>query len=173
MKGSLQDAAKTLRFVRLWPRAVALMLGLGLVLWLLSQATDSPTGLVSQMPVALFGTAWAALTVHLATLRWAWRVDAGVLDVDRGSWLRTRRRRLARPDLRQLSHQLVYSSRTNRGPLVEHRRLLAHPPGGPKVVLTPALTGAGSAQLLAWHLQRALDASARSAPGDDGDKLPR
>jgi hypothetical protein len=39
--------------------------------------------------------------------------------------------------------------------------------------LTPALAGTGSAQVLAWHLQQALDASARLAPDDDGAHMAR
>jgi hypothetical protein len=173
VRGVLQGPGATLHFVRRWPQVGAAVLVLGVLAWLLASLGGGASGPVGLVLRALSGTAGLALALHLATLRWTWRLDAGTLEVDRGSWLRDKRLRLDRRDLRSLSHQLVYSSSTNRGPMVEHRRLLAHPPGGPKLALTPALAGTGSAQVLAWHLQQALDASARLAPDDDGAHMAR
>ena len=173
VRGGLQGPGARLHFVRRWPLVAAVLLVLVLLGGLAAQ-TGSTAGadggasrLFNLALRALVGTAGLALALHLATLRWVWRLDAGALDVDRGSWLRSKRQRLDRRDLRSLSHLLVYSSSTNGGPMVEHRRLLAHPPGGMKLALTPALAGAGSAQVLGWHLQQALDAAARLAP--DGE----
>lgn len=164
VRGALQPPGSALRFVRHWPRVLALVVLLPMPLWLLQGRPLGSTGWASLLPAALFGTAWLALALHLATLRWTWRIDAGALVIERGSWLLTRRHRLGRSDLQHLSHELVYTSRTNNGPWVEHRRLQARTATGVTVKLSPALAGADAARAVAAMLQRALKFGGRVPP---------
>lgn len=167
VRGALQPPGSALRFVRHWPRVLALLMLLLLPLWLLWLLQGGPgswTGWAARLPAALIGTAWLALALHLATLRWEWRIDAGALVIERGSWLLARRHRLMRSDLQRLSHELVYTSRTNNGPVVEHRRLQALTATGVTVKLSPALAGADNAQAVASLLQRALQLGGRVPP---------
>jgi hypothetical protein len=70
--------------------------------------------------------------------------------------MRGRTVRVTRAELGALEHQLVFTSSTNGGPQVHHRRLqLRGGPGG-AVPLTPALAGADAVQAMAEHLHHAL-----------------
>lgn len=164
VRGALQPPGSALTFVRHWPRVMAVLLLLPLPVVLLQGRPGASAGWAALLPAALIGTAWLALALHLATLRWAWRIDAGALVIERGSWLLARRHRLQRNDLRHLSHELVYTSRTNNGPVVEHRRLQARTATGVTVELSPALAGADNAQAVAALLQRALQLGDRVPP---------
>lgn len=155
VRGSLQTG-EGLRFVRWWSWVVALcLLGVALLLVAILLAE----GQWGWLGAALWAAAIASLVafaLHLLTERWTWRLDGDAVRVDQRSWLRGRSVRVTRADLGALEHQLVYTSSTNGGPQVHHRRLqLARATGGP-VRLTPALAGADAVKAVAAHLHHAL-----------------
>jgi hypothetical protein len=156
VRGSLLQGDARLRFVRWWPRVLGLVMLLTVPLWLLARPGAGTSGVLSVLPVALAATAWLALALHLLTLRWHWILDQGQLVIERGSWLRARRQRLAAQDLQNLSHKLSYTSKTGNGPTIEYRCLLARAGSGTPVVLSPALASPDDLQAVSVHLQQAL-----------------
>lgn len=178
VRGSLLQGDAQLRFVRWWPRVLGLVMLLALPLWLLAGPSAGPgsdagmSRVLRLLPVALAATAWLAVALHLLSLRWHWQLDQGQLLIERGSWLRLRRQRLAAQDLRTLSHKLVYTSKTGNGPTVEHRCLLGRSGGGTPVVLSPALASPDDLQAVSLHLQQALQQVRRPDPPFSGGAAP-
>lgn len=156
VRGSLLHGDARLRFVRWWPRVLGLSMLALMPLWLLGRPAAGQGGILSLLPLGLGATAWVALAVHLLLLRWHWILDQGQLVVERGSWLHLRRRRLAAQAMRQLSHKLVYTSKTGNGPTIEYRSLLARDGAGAPVMLSPALASPDDLKAVSVHLQQAL-----------------
>lgn len=171
-------ASGTVHFVRRWPRVLGAVLVVVVLVWL-AAALQQTSGLLSRLlhavPLALLATA----ALHLLTLRWQWQLQrplhgqlhgqpqgqppastpAAHLVVTRSSVVRRHVVCLSAADLKALGHKLVYTASTGGGPMVEHRCLLAQPPGRPRVQLTPALPADG-VQVVAWHLHQALRGAA-------------
>jgi hypothetical protein len=158
-RGRLDDARGEVNFVRRWPRWLAAVLGVLLLVWLMPGAPGRGTGLPGLMLAALLGTGWAALVLHLATWRWRWARVGRQLRVDRGSWLLRRELFVDRHALPSLSDVLVFTSRSTGEPTVHHHRLVATV-GGRPVALTPALPGPEAARAVADHLRQVLGHSA-------------
>lgn len=157
--------AQGLQFVRWWPKVAGTVVAVLTAVWLLQALQDgaaSGPGLVAE---ALPATLGLALALHLLSLRWHWRVEGGVLQVERGSWLRRRVDRVTAADLALLKQRVAYTSSTNGGPMVSHPRLELQAGAHTKpLVLTPALAGPEAAQWLQAQLRQALGvrAGARS-----------
>lgn len=152
MRGRLGDGSEVL-FLRRWPRVVGVLMLVALTLWLMSGPVErGPAVLLAALPA----TAWTCVALHLITLRWSWRLEAGRLRVRRASWLHDRQHELSRTDLKSLQDKLVYTSSTNGGPTVHHKALVARGPTGDTVALTPALPGPAALQAVRGHLREAL-----------------
>lgn len=154
VRGRLDEAAGV-RFLQPWWR------GLGVVMLLLAllllPAWPKSAGAGGLLWVALPATLWLALALHLATLRWRWVRDGNRLRVERRSWLLTRQWQISRDELASVHRDLVYTSRTNGGPTVEHHRLQARRSDGSRVRLTPALSGPDAVREVEAHLRGALE----------------
>jgi hypothetical protein len=155
VRGSLHNG-EGLRFVRWWPRVLALCLLAVALVVVAVLLTEGERGWLASALWAAGIAGLVALALHLISDRWTWRRDGDAVRVDHRSWMRGRTVRVTRAELGALEHQLVFTSSTNGGPQVHHRRLqLRGGPGG-AVPLTPALAGADAVQAMAEHLHHAL-----------------
>jgi len=155
VRGNLQ-AGEGLRFVRWWPRVLALCLLAVVLVVVAILLGDGQRGWLASATWAAGMAGLLALALHLISDRWTWRLDGDAVRVDQRSWLRARAVRVTRADLGALEHQLVFTSSTHGGPQVHHRRLQLRAGAGKAVPLTPALAGADAVQAVAAHLQHAL-----------------
>lgn len=152
VRGRLDHDAGIVEFRRWWPRVMAGVMGLML---LMALAVQPPLGIAGRVVVAACATAWIALAAHLATLRWTWQRHDSGLRVERTSWMRTRCWVLDRAALARVQSVLAFTSRTGNGPEVQHHRLEVRQPDGKTLALTPALAGPEALAAVRAHLKLA------------------